>query len=381
MFTGLDRYLFGRLLKAQIAMALVLAGIVWLVQTLNMLEDMIGQNVSPVAMAELAGLIIPRVLSFTLAPALLVTMLVQLMRLLQDNEYFALTAAGLSPLRILRPVIGVCVLVIALQAALSFYISPIAYKAMRAKSENLATDFVLAALRPGIFNDIEDKMVIFAAGKASDGSWRDVMIHDYTLADAPTTYIAEAGRLRQEDGQVYFLLTNGEIFYDAAAQRSNGLQFDQYSLPIQQTEARAAKTGPPNRNSMLIHQLFEPEKYGVTHPKAIERARAHGFERIGNLTAPLVYTLICFACITAGGLNRHGYSRRVTLAVFLCVFFQIALIGTIGRATASGNVHVIALVPSLTLVFAAIFLYFEVHKGRWPFFGKSQTASAVGEAS
>ena len=363
------------------AMALVLAGIVWLVQTLNMLEDMIGQNVSPVAMAELAGLIIPRVLSFTLAPALLVTMLVQLMRLLQDNEYFALTAAGLSPLRILRPVIGVCVLVIALQAALSFYISPIAYKAMRAKSENLATDFVLAALRPGIFNDIEDKMVIFAAGKASDGSWRDVMIHDYTLADAPTTYIAEAGRLRQEDGQVYFLLTNGEIFYDAAAQRSNGLQFDQYSLPIQQTEARAAKTGPPNRNSMLIHQLFEPEKYGVTHPKAIERARAHGFERIGNLTAPLVYTLICFACITAGGLNRHGYSRRVTLAVFLCVFFQIALIGTIGRATASGNVHVIALVPSLTLVFAAIFLYFEVHKGRWPFFGKSQTASAVGEAS
>ena len=81
------------------AMALVLAGIVWLVQTLNMLEDMIGQNVSLVAMAELAGLIIPRVLSFTLAPALLVTMLVQLMRLLQDNEYFALTAAGLSPLR------------------------------------------------------------------------------------------------------------------------------------------------------------------------------------------------------------------------------------------------------------------------------------------
>ena len=139
MFTGLDRYLFGRLLKAQMAMALVLAGIVWLVQTLNMLEDMIGQNVSLLEMAELAGLIIPRVLSFTLAPALLVTMLVQLMRLLQDNEYFALTAAGLSPLRILRPVIGVCVLVIALQAALSFYISPIAYKAMRAKSENLAT--------------------------------------------------------------------------------------------------------------------------------------------------------------------------------------------------------------------------------------------------
>ena len=92
---------------------------------------------------------------------------------------------------------------------------------------------------------------------------------------------------------MYFLLTKGEIFYRAAEQRSNGLQFDQYSLPID-AETRTAKTGPPNRNSMLIYQLFEPEKYGVTHPKAIERARTHGFERIGNL-CPLVYTLICFA--------------------------------------------------------------------------------------
>ena len=100
----LDRYLFMRLLRSQLALTLVLSGVIWLVQALNLI-DKATAGTSPMETLMLSSLVLPRVLTFTLAPALLITVIAQMVRLLQDYEYFALIAAGLSPLRVLRPML------------------------------------------------------------------------------------------------------------------------------------------------------------------------------------------------------------------------------------------------------------------------------------
>ena len=101
----LDRYLFMRLFQSQLALTLALSGVIWLVQALNLIDKALTAGTSPMQTLMLSSLVLPRVLTFTLAPALLITVIAQMVRLLQDYEYFALTAAGLSPLRVLRPML------------------------------------------------------------------------------------------------------------------------------------------------------------------------------------------------------------------------------------------------------------------------------------
>ena len=127
----LDRYLFIRLLKSQLALTLVLSGVIWLVQALNLIDKALTAGTSPLETLMLSSLVLPRVLTFTLAPALLITVIAQMVRLLQDYEYFALTAAGLSPLRVVRPMLLLGLIVMIMQSLLAFYISPLAMKALR----------------------------------------------------------------------------------------------------------------------------------------------------------------------------------------------------------------------------------------------------------
>ena len=74
----LDRYLFIRLLKSQLALTLVLSGVIWLVQALNLIDKALTAGTSPLETLMLSSLVLPRVLTFTLAPALLITVIAQM---------------------------------------------------------------------------------------------------------------------------------------------------------------------------------------------------------------------------------------------------------------------------------------------------------------
>ena len=174
----LDRYLFMRLLQSQLALTLVLSGVIWLVQALNLIDKALTAGTSPMETLMLSSLVLPRVLTFTLAPALLITVIAQMVRLLQDYEYFALTAAGLSPLRVLRPMLLLGLVVMIMQGLLAFYISPLAMKTLRLSSFEGGSRIALAELQPGAFKDLKPGMTAFTSGQNSDGQFLDLMIYD-----------------------------------------------------------------------------------------------------------------------------------------------------------------------------------------------------------
>jgi lipopolysaccharide export system permease protein len=322
----LDRYLFIRLLKGQLALTLVLAVVIWLVQALDLFDKTLSAGASPLTTLGISLLILPRVITFTLGPALLITVLSQMVRLLQEYEYFALTAAGLSPLRILRPIAVLAGLTMLAQGALAFYVSPIAMKSLKTQTESTGTKLALGDLQAGAFKDVAKNLTIYTSGRGEDGNWRDIMIYDASASKQPTLYTAQKGDIVTTPSQSYFVLQHGtQQITNAAGQRSL-VHFSRYLVPLSTTNTAIKARHDLNRNQMMIHQLLNPSAYGITHPPRIARMQARGLELIANLAAPFIFTLISFAVVTAGGLNRHGYGRRILMAVTLAIIFQIGVI-------------------------------------------------------
>lgn len=348
----LDRYLFGNLLRSHMALTLVLSSVVWLIQALDLFDTALSSGASVLQTMALGALVLPRVLTFTLAPALLIAVLTQIVKLLQDYEYFAFTAAGLSPFRILRPMLVLAFLVLLLQGALAFYIAPLAMKELRIRTAETGSSLALAGIQAGAFKEIKDGMTVYAGAQSGGGVWQNVMIHNRADKDAIATYTAREGMLRSEGVRHYFVLRDGTQHIANAEARGDGgdlLNFTQYVLPLNDPDAAKAKPITFNRNHMTIHQLLDPAAYGVRYEKKITRMKSRGLELISNLAAPFVFMLISFAVITSGGINRHGYGKRVMVAVALALVFQIGVISVAAQAVEKNN-------PGLVFVWPVLFI-------------------------
>ncbi len=353
----IDRFLFARLLRSQIAITLTLASVLWLVQALQLFDDLLGTQIDAFDFITLSFLIWPRMLGFTLAPALLITVLALLVRLLQDHEYFALTAAGLSPLRILRPMLLLVGLVIVLQAAISFYLAPIANKYLRERSVELQSAVVVASLQAGSFREILPNMTAYAQAQNDDGTWSQLMIHDNTQAQLQTTYVAQSGRFDMRGDGPYLVLSRGHLYTKEKGQADHSAEFGEYDLSLTPKPKAGAPEAPRfNRNHMMIHQLLDPAAHGVTEQGRIIRMKTRGLELIASLASPLIFMLISFCAILAGGLNRHGYGRRIFVAIIAALMFQISIIAVASLAARGGYDGLLLIWPLSVLCLLIILL-------------------------
>ena len=352
----LDRYLFGNLFRSHLALTLVLSSVVWLIQALDLFDSALSSGSSVLQTMALGLLVLPRVLTFTLAPALLIAVLTQLVRLLQDYEYFALTAAGLSPFRILRPMLGLALIIMLVQGALAFYIAPWSMKELKIRTASTGSSLALSAIQAGAFKEIKDGMTIYAGDDIGGGAWQNIMIYDNSNANRPVTYTAQTGVLQRDEERNFFVLLNGT---QHIKNESGGdlLNFTQYVLPLDDPEDEVAKPIIFNRNHMMIHQLLAPAANGVTSERRITRMKSRGLELISNLAAPFVFMLISFAVITSGGINRHGYGKRVMVAVSLALLFQIGVISVAARAVENNNPLIVFIWPTLFIIALLLVIY------------------------
>ena len=103
--TLIGRYIGLRLLRTHLVVTFVFTLVIWMVQTLNLIDSIGGKGTTILSFLGISLLGIPSLLTYILAPSLLIAVLTQMIRLLQDREYFALSAAGFSPSKLLRPIL------------------------------------------------------------------------------------------------------------------------------------------------------------------------------------------------------------------------------------------------------------------------------------
>ena len=100
----LDTYIFRQILGPFLFFVLVFTGVIWLTQSLRVIDTVVNNGQSAKVFLEFTALLLPMVLSIVLPVALFAAVLYAINRLFTDSEVVVMLAAGLSGMSLLRAV-------------------------------------------------------------------------------------------------------------------------------------------------------------------------------------------------------------------------------------------------------------------------------------
>jgi lipopolysaccharide export system permease protein len=354
--TRIERYIFRTAALAFLAGLFALTAVVWITQALRQFDLLTSKGQTILVFLTMTGLTIPSLIAIIAPVALFVGVLYCLNKLNGDSELVVMSAAGVSPGRLLRPFGLLFALVFALVAWITILVMPASFDTIRILTSHIRADFITNFARPGAFTELESGFVFHYRERSPDGSLRGVFMQDRRDAGHITSYIAERGRTIEKNGSNYLVLDEGSYQRPAAGGDSAIVTFKDYTIDLTQFTRQDDSSRRPRERSTV--ELLSPDPKDETMQRLAGRFRA---ELVDRLTAPLyafVAGLIGFAALGEARTTRQG--RGFAIAGAILVFATVRLVGVaatsfvVSRPRAEYVVWAIPLVVSL-LCLDAIF--------------------------
>ena len=202
--TIIDRYVL-REITPPTLLGLLLFTFILLLQQITILTGaLISKSAPPATIVRVFVYLLPSMLSVTVPMAFLLGVLLAFGRLAADSEIVALRATGVSPSRLLRPVVAGSLVT----GALTFWIMAVALPAANQAYREIMFSLVLSrartSVKPRVFTDdlLRDRtMTLYVSDIPSDtGEWKDVFIHDARDPRNPRVILARTGHLVIDEG-------------------------------------------------------------------------------------------------------------------------------------------------------------------------------------
>jgi lipopolysaccharide export system permease protein len=348
----LSFYVLRQLIGPVALFTFLLTSVIWLSQSLRLLDLVINRGQSAPIFLYLTVLILPRLLVYILPMAFFAGTLFGLNKLNADSELVVMSAAGFSRRQLAAPVIMAAVIMMVLTYLCSLYLMPLGERAMKSKVLDIRSDIGTAILNEGEFNTPTNDLTVFIRSLAPDGNIRGILVHDNRDTLRPTTYIAESGILADTPAGARLIMFDGTIEQSSlGGSHLSVLRFKQYIFDLDQF------AGPQQAAQLETSERFLPELFWPG-PHVDTRVRNAYFAEANNrLAAPLyciAFAFIAFAAVTRGRGGRGAYALRLTMA---CAFAGIIrIIGYGAQGAAARNPALCTLLYLIPLAGAGIAL-------------------------
>ena len=212
MLRKIDRYLIREVVPPFLLSLLVFTFLLEIPPVMRQLETLVAKGVTWQVAGRIILTLIPQGLGVTIPMSLLTGLLIGLGRLSADREAVALLACGVSPYRLLRPVLLMAVAAAAATTYVMIKLIPDANQTFREITFDIVTKQVENDIRPRVFFEGFPGWVIYARDEPRQGGgWKDVLVANTSRPDTTDVFLAAGGRvvLNREQRRVDLILTNG----------------------------------------------------------------------------------------------------------------------------------------------------------------------------
>ncbi len=348
----LNHYLFKQLVLSTLAISFVLTFIIWLTQSLRLLELIVNGGAPLNLFGMLLILTVPKFLEIIMPIALAISILFIYNKLTMDSEIVIMQSVGTSYKRLVRPAILTAVLVAITVFSMSGWLTPLANRELDRLKDVIKSDYTTVLLRERVFNTIGNHTTIYIADRRGTSSLSGIMIHSNREKDAaPTTILAESGGIVMREGKPFV------VVYDGMRQQFNPrsgvvetLRFDEYSLDISALDKRAINPWI-DADERILPDLFKSAYSPDLRPDLSQRFIAEAHNRITRPFLAIALSLIAIACLFSGQFNRRGQTKKIVIAVALLILIQGGNLGLANYASQSFigviGLYIIALIPPL----------------------------------
>ena len=341
-------YIFNQLLRTTLALTSVLVGIIWLFQTIGILELVVnrGAAVGDFLLMSVASMPLWLMIAIPISGFIAVNWVFS--RILADRELLVMQSIGLSPLQLAKAPVALGILLTTFLAVNTVYILPTSFGVYKDLQFKFRNSIPTILLRDGVFIEVVNDMTMFIGSRDDNDIMRDLFIHDARIADRIITMTAQSGEFIERDGSPTLILQNGERSErNAEGQSGAVLLFDTHSVTITRNSSQQTERATVDINEDSISNLLSPD--AAPSPQYYLQRHAEGHYRIASPWLGLSLALLSAAIILRGQIRRDLWTKRASLNIGSCVLVIIAVVVSRGWVTNNASlwplIHLSVLAP------------------------------------
>ena len=248
---SIGRYVFRTTMVAFTITLVTLTVVMWFTQAIREFDLITSQRQTLLVFVGITGLLIP-LLVMMIAPISLVLATAHVLsKLSSDSEIIVMNAAGISPWRLLRPLLAAGLVVSLLVAAIAVYISPWSLRELRDWATQVRADILTNIVQPGRFTTIGGNLTFHIADRRPNGLLEGIFLDDRRDPNEHSTYLAERGEIVKNDSGSFLVLEKGSVQrIESGPARSS--HRDVRSIPVRPVEIHH---GPAERDLQHAREI------------------------------------------------------------------------------------------------------------------------------
>ncbi len=296
-----------------------LTGVIWVTQALKDFDLLTSKGQSMLIFFSATSLIIPSLVMIIAPIALFAAVLFTLNKLNSDSELVVLSAAGLSPGRLLRPFAILMILVALLVGAMSLWLMPSSFALLRNLLSQIRSDFLSRVVREGQFTSLDQGFVFHYRERGPGGALRGIFMQDRRDPTRTNTYIAENGLTISNGSENYLVLEKGSMQRQTASNQDPVIVvFERYAIDLSQfgEDTAGAPLKPRERSTRA---LLEPNLADPYTRANIGPMRSELHDRFVNPLYALAFGMIAFAALSQARTTRQGRGIAIMSAILVVI--------------------------------------------------------------
>jgi LPS export ABC transporter permease LptG/LPS export ABC transporter permease LptF len=333
MLKTIDRYVIREVVPPFVLSLLIFTFVLELPPVMQQLEQLLAKGVPWPTVGRIILLLSPQALGLTIPMALLVGLLIGLGRLSTDREAVALLACGVSPYRLLRPVLVLAGLATAATLYVMIDAIPDANQAYREILFATLSKKVESDIRPRVFFQDFPNWVLYPRNEAAPGEagWSDVLLADTSKLDAVELHMARRGRIVLDSAKrtVEVVLSDGIKYGTAGPGQSSATRFEQVIIRLDPDSVFQPGGPPRGMSEKTIAQLREDIQDKVTRNESPHNEIMYIHAKFSIPVACLVFALIALALglrvSRDGKLGGFVVGIGVIFAYYIAMFLAESL--------------------------------------------------------
>ncbi|MCF6264996.1 MAG: LPS export ABC transporter permease LptF [Desulfuromusa sp.] len=298
-------------------------------------ELIINKGVPAVEILQLFSYLLPTFFTITLPLSFLLGILLAFGRFSADSEFIALKASGISLYSLVKPVFLLAIFFSILTAWITISIEPASKTAFRGKLFQIASSSASVSVRPGVFNDEFNGIVLYTRGMDENrGIMQDVFISDEREGKTPAIITAKQGRFISEPGKynLTLRLSNGTIHRHPDKEKHTTYQiirFKNYDINLDVSSQLGANQRRHRSRGELSWTELHNAIDKATNIKTKLYYLTEKHYRIVIAFAPLVLVLIGVPLGLQSQRSGKGAGFALALMVFLVYYVLLSFAGTL----------------------------------------------------
>lgn len=215
------------------------------------IDDLMGKGLSTLVILELLFYVSASLIPLALPLAVLLSSIMTIGNLTENNELTALKASGLSLYRILRPltfsIIGIAVFTL----YFSNYIIPVANLKWHSLIYDIQNTKIASLIKPGVYSRELDGYAI-KVDSAKGNTFKGILIHDHTNP-------IEIKTIRAEEGKMFKTVNGKNLFFEL----KKGIVMEELSIQEPSFDPKGTIHANKNNKRPARRSNFEVATYKI----------------------------------------------------------------------------------------------------------------------